>query len=155
HPNGIPVSKRRFMLIYATHGFRGVDDGLSIIYQLREDGPTGKVIKEGRLASTLTGWEPLGDGNKNYVRQFGHPVAFGVPKGAMIGGKPAPSANVFVVKWRKVARDYDPVRKFLPHPSKDPEIEHRTQAVEWMQFRLNEAENDIEIIQPAGQLRQK
>ena len=75
----------------------GVDDDRSIVYQLRSGAPDGPVVKEGFLARSINDWEPLGDGKK-YVRQFGHPVAFGVPKGALIGGKPAAHGNVFVAK---------------------------------------------------------
>ena len=154
HPNGIPVSKDRWLLVYATRGFRGVDDDLSILYQLRAGAPDGWLIKEGAFARTQHDWDPLGTG-KTYVKQHGHPVAFGVPRGALIGGKPALSANVFAVKWRKVARGYDPARKYVLHSSADPEIERLTQSVEWVQFRLNAAENDIEILRPPAKLRQK
>ena len=155
HPNGIPVSRRRWLLVYATRGFRGVDDDLSIVYQLRADAPDGRLIKEGFFSRTLKNWDPLGDGNTRHVKQHGHPVAFGVPRGAVIDGQPAPSANVFVVKWRKVARDYDPVQDFMPGSASDPEIEFRTQAVEWIQFRLNDAEDDLEILQAPRPLRQR
>src|SRR5207244_9424284 len=43
HPNGIQVSKNRWLMMYATRGFRGVDDDLSIIYQLRADSFEGPV----------------------------------------------------------------------------------------------------------------
>ncbi len=155
HPNGIPVSRHRWLLVYATRGFRGVDDDLSIVYQLRENAPDGRLIKEGFFARSQKAWDPLGDGNTRHVKQHGHPVAFGVPRGALIAGQPAPSANVFVVKWRKVARNIDPVKNYLPPSASDPDIELRTQAVEWIQFRLNDAEDDLEIIAPARPLRQK
>src|SRR5688572_19777501 len=45
HPSGIQVSRERWLLLYATRGFRGVDDDLSIIYQLRQGGPDGKVVR--------------------------------------------------------------------------------------------------------------
>jgi len=155
HPNGIPVSRNRWLLVYATRGFRGVDDDLSIVYQLRAGTLEGRLIKEGAFARTQSDWDPLGNGDTRHVKQHGHPVAFGVPRGARIGGQPAPSANVFVVKWRKVARDYDPVRRYLSPSANDLDIETRTQAVEWAQFRLNSAEDDIEIVQPPERLRQK
>ncbi len=155
HPNGIPVSRNRWLLAYATRGFRGVDDDLSILYQLRAGAPDGPLVKEGVFTRARANWDPLGNGKTNYVLQHGHAVAFGVPRGARIGGKPAPSANVFVVKWRKVARVYDRTRNYVEHSSFDPEIERLTQSVEWVQFRLNAAENDIEIIQPPAKLRQK
>jgi hypothetical protein len=147
HPNGIPVSRDKWLLIYATRSFRGVDDDRSVIYQLRQGAPDGRVIREGLLVRSRSDWDPLGDGRTS-IMQHGHPVAFGVPKGALIAGKPAPSANVFVAKWRKCARLYDKSRNYVEHGSKDPELERRTQAVEWVQFRLNAAEDDIEIIQP-------
>jgi hypothetical protein len=153
HPNGIPVSRDKWLVIYATRSFRGVDDDRSIVYQLRHGAPDGRVIREGLLVRSRSDWDPLGDG-RTCIMQHGHPVAFGVPKGALIGGKPAPSANVFVAKWRKCARLYDKNRNYVEHGSKDPELERRTQTVEWVQFRLNPAEDDIEIIQPVAVLRQ-
>ena len=154
HPNGIPVSRNRWLLVYATRGFRGVDDDLSILYQLRAGAPDGRLIKEGAFVRTQNDWDPLGNGH-TYVKQHGHPVAFGVPRGALVGGKPAPSANVFVVKWRKVARALDRAKNYLLHSTADPNVARRTQSVEWVQFRLNDHENDIEILRPASKLRQK
>ena len=155
HPNGIQVSPNRWLLIYATRTFRGVDDDLSIVYQLREGTIDGRVIKENFFSRAQSNWDPLGDGHANYVRQLGHPVLFGVPRGARIGGKPAPSANVFVAKWRRTARLLDPEKNQLLREIPDRTPSLRTQAVEWVQFRLNAAENDIEIIRPIALLRQK
>ncbi|OGG46161.1 MAG: hypothetical protein A3F84_26135 [Candidatus Handelsmanbacteria bacterium RIFCSPLOWO2_12_FULL_64_10] len=154
HPNGVRVSRRRWLVVYATRGFRGVDDDRSIVYQLRDGGFDGPVIKEGMLARSIDDWDPLGDGSQ-YVRQFGHPVAFGVPKGAVLGGRPAVSANVFVAKWRVCARVLIRDGGYLLWNRHPAELTRQTQAVQWMQFRLNEAEDDIEILQPAQQLRQK
>ena len=79
-------------------------------------------------------------------------VAFGVPQGALIGAKPAPNANLFVVMWRVAARMLDVKTNFLPYEK----IDHTVgMGVEWMQFRLNAGEDDIEILQPAAPLRQK
>src|SRR5205809_4515291 len=103
HPNGLQVARDRWLLVYATRGFRGVDDDRSVVYQLRRGGPDGAVVKEGFLARTRIDWDPFGEG-KSLVKQHGHPVAFGVPKGARIDGKPAPHGNVFIAKWRVVAR---------------------------------------------------
>ncbi len=154
HPNGIQVSRDRWLLVYATRSFRGVDDDLSILYQLRDRSPNGRVIKEGVLGKWVDDWDALGDG-KGYVKQHGHPVAFGVPCGALIGGKLAPSANLFVVKWRRCARYVDSQTGLMVHASAHPELRERTQGVEWVQFRLDEAEEDIEIVQPPEALRQK
>ena len=155
HPNGIQVSNNRWLLVYATRGFRGVDDDLSIVYQLRANSFEGPVLKEGFLARTQSDWDPLGDGNRDHVKQHGHPVAFGVPRGARIGGKPAPSANVFVAKRRKKARNLDRARNYLTGRTTDLDIDRLTQTVEWVQFRLNAAEDDIEILRQPAKLRQK
>ena len=39
--------------------------------------------------------------------------------------------------------------------SRDHDLWDRTQGVRWAQFRLNDREDDIEIVQPAGELRQE
>ena len=153
HPNGIQVSARRFLLLFATRGFRGTDDGRSIIYQIRDGGFDGLVLSEGRLARTRDDWDPFEDGSR-YVRQHGHPVAFGVPKGALIQGQPAAHANLFVVKWRVCARMLDPATVFLVSSPSHWDLYARTQTVEWVQVRLNDAGDDLEIVQPVQQLRQ-
>lgn len=150
HPNGIQVSRDRWLILYATRGLRGTDDDRSIVWQLLKDGPEGKVVKEGFFARTVDDWEPLGDGRK-FVKQHGHPVAFGVPQGALVGGKPAPHANVFVAKWRTRAVRFDPVTDRLVAA----DTSRLGQGVEWTQFRLNVSADDIEILQPPVPLRQK
>jgi hypothetical protein len=82
-------------------------------------------------------------------------VVFGVPEGALRGGRPLPQANVFVAKWRLVARRLDPKRNYLEHATPDRKLAERTQAVEWLQFRLNEKEDDVEVVQPAAVMHQK
>lgn len=146
HPNGIQVSRDRWLLIYATRGFARIDDDRSIVYQLRADAPTGRVIREGHLARSVTDWAALGDGN-HYRKETGHPVLFGVPRGALINGKPAINANLFVAKWRRNAHAE-------PGTDGPPDLLPRTQGVEWMQFRLNETQDGIEILQPPMTLRQ-
>ena len=64
HPNGIPASRNTWLLIYATRGWRGVDDDRSIVYQLRRGGPAGKLVKEGMVRATDNEWQPYGDGVK-------------------------------------------------------------------------------------------
>lgn len=153
HPNGIQLSRDRFLLLISTLGFRGVDDALSILYQVREGDYDGPVIREGLFSKSINDWDPLGDGSR-HVRQLGHPVAFGVPKGALIDGKPAPHANLFVAKWRVTARVLHPEGYLLwnSHPG---ELTRRTSTVNWVQFRLNDDGDDIEIVQPEQQLRQR
>ena len=154
HPNAIQVSARRFLLVYATRTYRGGDDDLSIVYQLRDGAYDGPVLAEGILAKSVNDWDPFDDGSA-YVRQHGHPVAFGVPRGALIQGQPAPNANLFVAKWRVCARIVDPATGFLVSSRSHPDLSERTQGVEWVQLRLNGAEDDIEIVQPAQRLRQR
>lgn len=150
HPNGLPVSRDRWLLVYATRGWRGVDDDRSIVYQLRKDMPDGPVLKEGLIQPTSSDWEPLGDGAK-FARNQGHPVGFGVPRGALIEGKPAPNANVFAIAWRVSARELAGGQLGKARAARSG----RTQQVEWMQCRLNDAGDDIEVLRPPGELRQK
>lgn len=154
HPNGTQLSQSRYLVLYATRTYRGGDDDLSIVYQLREMAYDGPVLTEGLLAKSTNDWDPFGDGSR-FVRQHGHPVAFGVPKGALIAGQPARTANLFVAKWRICARLVDPDTGFLLPSRSHPEVTARTQGVEWVQFCLNEQEDDIEIIRSARPLRQR
>jgi hypothetical protein len=150
HPNGIQVSKDTWLIVYATRGFRGGDDDRSSIYQLRKDTPDGPIIKEGELALTNEEWDPLNDGSR-YIKQCGHPVAFGIPKGALIHGKKAVNENVFVIKWRTTPRVFDKEKDFLPWDAGFPEYGR----VEWLQCRLNKAEDDIDILQEPCEMQQK
>lgn len=58
HPNGLQLSKDRWLLIYATRTFRGVDDDLSIVYQLRAETLDGSVLKEGFFRRVESNWDP-------------------------------------------------------------------------------------------------
>src|SRR5207302_211593 len=111
HANCVQLSRDRWLVVYSTHGYRGVDDERSIVYQVRRDAPDGAVLKEGLLVRTLNDWKPNGvpaaPEGKSYVKQHGHMVAFGVPKGALLDGKPAAHANVFVAQWRVLGRPLD------------------------------------------------
>ena len=151
HPNGIPVSRNRWLLVYATRGWRAGDDDMSIIYQIRANTPDGALLKEGLFKSSINDWDPFGDGSC-LVRQQGSPVAFGVPKGAVINGKPPVNANVFAVKWRVMSPGRLDRRTGLVE--RDNALWRPTQNVEWVQFRLNETEDDIEILQETRSLRQ-
>lgn len=155
HPNGIPVSRDKWLIVYATRKFRGTDDDTSIIYQLRKGAPDGKLIREGMVSQSIDDWDAFGDGKERFVRQHGHPVAFGVPHGARIKGKPAPHAGVFAVKWRVTAKVLDRERNALVRSAHDRDVSARTQNVEWMQFRLNRAQDDLEVVQPRMALREQ
>src|SRR4051812_21333419 len=69
--NAIQLSATRWMVIYSTRGYRGVDDERSIIYQVRRDAPDGAVLKEnffaqGEMDWKLPGLPPLAEGNVYY-----------------------------------------------------------------------------------------
>jgi len=151
HPNGLQLSRNRFLLIYATRGWRGVDDDLSIIYQIRNDSYTGLVLKEGVFAQADDEWDVWDDGNL-YKMSHGAPAVFGVPQGALIEGRPASHANVFVAKWYKYAREFSAPGQ-LRNGGETTGLTRKTLHVEWVQFRLNATETDIEILQPKSQLR--
>jgi hypothetical protein len=157
--SAIRLSKDRWLILCCTRGFRGIDDERSVVYQLRKDAPEGKVLKEGFLAKSIPDWQPPLDKEAKavlkglkVVKQHGHGVACGVPKGARIGGKPAATANQFVALWRVLGVPYDPDKKAVPRTP--PALRLATQGVEWVQFRLNDAGSDIDIVQPVARLRQ-
>jgi hypothetical protein len=152
HVNGIQLARDRFLLLVSTLAFRGVDDSRSILYQVRSGNYDGPVLNEGVLAQSVDDWQPFNDG-RTCVRQFGHPVGFGVPKGALTGGAAAPNANVFAAKWRVCARLLAP-EGYLLWESRNTDLWRRTQGVEWMQFRLNDAGDNIDVLAPPQPLRQ-
>jgi hypothetical protein len=146
HPNGIQLAKNRFLVLYATRGFRGIDDDRAICYQLRSEGFDGPVLKEGLLSKPYDLHDL--DTSSFAFKQHGHPVAFGVPKGAKIAGRDVPHAGLFVAKWR--TRSVNIKLETLVHDSS-----REGQGVEWVQFRLKDDESDIKILQPVKTLRQK
>ena len=157
HPNGIPVSKDRWLLVYATRRFRGNDDDCSIIYQIRQDTPDGTLLREGLLAQATDDWRPGGlSTGVCYKKLHRHPTAFGVPKGAFIAGREPAHANVIVLQWIRVAREFDPEMNYVQgtDTALDPAMVATTQVVEWTQVRLNETGDDIETIRPIAPLRQ-
>src|SRR5688500_6416359 len=77
HPNGIQISRTRFLVLFGTRGYRGVDDNRSILDQVRYGAYDGPVVREGMVTQTMNDWDPFGD-DRRFVRQTGHPGAFGV-----------------------------------------------------------------------------
>lgn len=152
HPSGMPLSQDRWLLLCSPRGLRCHDDDHSIIYQLREGRPDGRLLREGFLAQGTDSWDVTGDGTP-YVKLLRHPMGFGVPKGALIDGRPAINANVFAVQWCVG------VGGVMDHAAGTYRADHAMQTryhqVRWCQFRLNDAHDDIEILQPDQQLRQK
>jgi hypothetical protein len=159
HANCLQVSRQRWLVIYSTHGYRGVDDERSIVYQLRRDAPDGAILKEGFLARAINDWQPAGVAAAPpglvWFKQHGHMVGFGVPKGAVVNGKIPPQANQFAVCWRVLGRPLDLARGYLQKSIPDSELYLQTRGVEWIQFRLNDAEDDLEFLGPAKRLRQR
>lgn len=158
NPNVIQLSRDRWLVAYYTWGFCGIDDGRSIIYQLREGSFDGRVITEGILAKRIVGWDlDLGREMPDIavVRRYGHVVAFGVPKGARIGGKVAKNENVFAVRWFATPRLMNTKEGYILWSLRHQEWADYHRCVEWMQCRLNDAEDDIEILQPTTTMRQK
>ena len=147
HPNAIPLARDRWLVLYSTRGFEGIDDERSIIYQIREGSLTGRVLRENWMARCVNDWDPDGDGS-NLRKEHGHPGAFGVPEGALIGGKVPAHAGLFVAKWRVVGKNYSEGTPINANSRKG-------QAVEWAQFRLNATRDDIEFVMPPQTLHQK
>lgn len=160
HANALQLSRDRWLVIYSTHGYRGVDDERSIVYQVRSNASDGTVLKEGFLSRAVADWRPEGvdlsklGPNRTLFKQHGHMVAFGVPKGATIEGRPVPHAGLFVAKWRTLGRVLDHARDYLLHRTSEETPGRTTQGVECVQFRLNRAGDDIEIVEPTKLLRQ-
>ena len=154
----VQVSKDKWLILFGTVDPRGTDTNRSIFYQLRKGSSNGKVLKEGIIEKAKSNWDPLGVGHK--FRKINAVVkVFGVPKGALRNGKPLPTANHFVAKW--YTRSCMEINGRLVNlweresPVHWRELGIYAYCLEWMQFRLNDAEDDIEIISPTKQLRQK
>ncbi len=160
HANGLQLSRDRWLIVYSTHGYRGVDDERSIVYQIRADAPDGKLIKEGFLSRGRADWQPpdfdpsVLTPDQTVYKQHGHMVSFGVPKGALINGRTPPHAGLFVVKWRVSGRILNRKTEYLEHRKAGPNDGRIGQGVEWVQFRLNAQSDDLEIVQSARLLRQ-
>ena len=71
----------------------------------------------------------------------------------MSAGKAAPHANLFVAQWRTLGRPLVVKEDRLEKTSPSSVLFARTQDVEWVQFRLNDREDDIDIVQPVRRLR--
>lgn len=163
HPSALRLSRDVWMLLFGTRKFTGVDDDRSIFCQLRRGGVDGPVIRERILAAEREDWDPFAEGDR-LCKVHGTPTAFGVPKGALLGGRPALNANVFVAKWytypkRRVegrnanvlndhAASEDSARRV-------PERLRRYLRIEGIQFRLNEAEDDLEVLHGPRILQQR
>jgi len=160
HANGLQLSRDRWLIVYSTHGYRGVDDERSIVYQVRRDAPDGVVLKEGFLSRGREDWFPpdfdraVLTPDQTVVKQHGHMVPFGVPRGAVVRGATPPHAGLFVVKWRTAGRILNRSTNYLEHRKAGPGDGRIGQGVEWVQFRLNESGDDLDIVRTVESLRQ-
>jgi hypothetical protein len=159
--DALQLSKDRWLVIYSTRGFCGVDQGFrgrdndhSILWQLRRDSALGTVIKEGIFARYAENWDVLGDGKSNF-KQHCHTGGFGVPKGALVRGKRVPHENLFAVSWYRSPRGKGDAPGQLATEEYERRLYEAAFRIEWAQFRLADSGDDIEIVQPPQQLRQK
>ena len=138
HPFCAQLSKDRFLWVYQTRGFSGVDSEHSIIYQLRADRPDGEVLKEGFLSQYHEDWDAKGDG-KLYIKSHGHPKVIGVPEGAMDkNGKAFPAGNVFLATWYIIPALRDPETGVVDRVGAND--------LEAIHFRLGSDGSDIEFL---------
>ena len=161
HPNALRLSRDVWLVLFGTRMFTGTDDDRSIYCQLRRGQVDGPLIRE-RLLASETAWDPEKYG-ESVRKVHGTPTGFGVPKGAMIQGRPASNANLFMVTWYtypKIRVEGKNADLTAPNDSamataKAPADLDNDIRIESVQFRLKEAEDDIEIVQPAGLMRQR
>ena len=104
HPFCWQLSRDRWLWVFQTRGFAGIDSEHSILYQIRRDRLDGEFLKEGVLAKFRDDWDPLGDGSEQW-KIHGHPKVLGVPKDAVDrAGRPIAHDNLFAVAWYTRAR---------------------------------------------------
>jgi hypothetical protein len=149
----LKLSPDRWIIFYATLDSRGHDASKSIIYQIRTAHPAGKIIKEACIVPNDEQWDALGNGSC-FWKCNGMPIAFGMPKSK---NKRA-NENVFFLKWYRYAHL---LKDNVLHNSGSgkwpgaPEVLQKTLRIESLQFKLNDQEDDIEIISPARLMTQK
>lgn len=131
--SGCQIANDRWILLFYTRGYRVVDEERSVLYQIREGKPDGKVLREGMLAPSDA------FGSPNQILIHGHAVVWGVPMGAQADGQPLPNANHFCAKWytKEVTVTPGNVRAKV-----------HGMWVEWMQFKYDPECEDIRIVQP-------
>ncbi len=152
HPYCWQLSRNRWLWVFQTRSFEGIDTERAINYQIRRDRPDGPVIREKLLIPFRDDWDAIGDGSKHW-KVNGHPKVFGVPQGALgPGGRLIPHHNRFVLAHYRRARAVIDGKAVDPHA--DARLEN-TLRLEWVQFRLNDAGDDIELLSEPTVLRQK
>lgn len=154
------LSKNRFIWIYVITTFQGADSVRAIAYQVRKDTPDGKLLNEAVMSAAAENWDAFNNGEL-FFKQQGHGKVFGVPKGAVDEkGQLLPSNNVFCAIWYQVPRPIDRKTGRLLL-IKDPkavnaQAQHEAHTrLGSIQFRLNDAEDNIEFLTPLTVLSQK
>lgn len=148
HTTCLQASANRYLIVFGVRGFAGVDDERDIIYQLRADAPDGPILKQDFLAKNVQDWDPFNTG-KTCLKILGTPTLFGVPKNAVIQGRVPDHHNLFVIKWYTYGKVVEGDRVLI-----DEDLTRKTMHIEWLQCRLNDSEDDIEIISPVSPMRQ-
>jgi hypothetical protein len=154
------LSKTRWIWTYVITTFQGADSVRAIAYQVRRDAPDGPMIAEAILSPAIEHWDPHNRG-EDFFKQQGHGKVFGVPKGALgRDGRPLPAANVFCAMWYQVPRPIDRKtgRLLLIRDPKAGNAQggHELHTrIESVQFRLNDAEDNIEFLTPKTVIAQK
>ena len=154
HADAIQVSSNRWMILYSNRGFMGDDNYKSLVYQIRRDSLDGPLVREGILEKSRS-FQLDHDESTTYSTQLGSPHMFGVPKG-LEKLHPAGNANIFVARWyirHNLLRRASEGTLKLSANRILPGI--RSSGVQWVQYKLNESEDDIEIIQAPSMFTQK
>ena len=152
YSQGIQVSARRWLVVFDTVHARGRDCWFSIFYRLLDGGSDGPMIAEERLFEP-TPFDTDTDGAV-LALSCGQPIVFGVARGATYAGRALPHANHFVLTWVQV-----PIRLLANgdsehFPTDHPRVAEFARMINTyhLQFRLNDAENALEIIEPPAML---
>lgn len=155
-----PLSRTRYIWIYVITTFQGADSVRAIAYQIRRDTPDGALVREAILSPAVERWDAFNNG-EHFFKQQGHGKVFGVPKGAVDkNGRLLPANNVFCAMWYQVPRPIDRQtgRLLLIKDAKavNAQASHEAHTrLGSVQFRLNDAEDNIEFITPLTVLSQK
>jgi hypothetical protein len=65
-----------------------------------------------------------------------------------------PHENLFVARWYCAPRLKGADREHVPEPAQEQEVYDKAFGVYWVQFRLNDAGDGIDIVQPPAMMRQ-
>jgi len=151
YAQGMQGARDRWLVLFDTVDCHGRDCWRTIFYQIREGAPDGRVITEEVLVP-MDPIDVLPDGTE-LLRSNGQPSVFGVPKGALINGAVPDHANVFAVTsfGCVVERKDGELQRVNQRPGLDSAVIEPYHEI--MHVRLNDAEDDIEIISPRRRMQ--